>query len=114
MKDFEEIKKLPRVNITNVCLDSIAGYLKLRSGKMCTVIASIDYGWEHVSIAPLNHHVTPSWDGMCEVKDMFWGEDECVVEYHPPKSEYVNSMPNCLHLWKPIDKELAVPPKYLV
>lgn len=52
MKDFEEIKKFPRVNITNVCLDSIAGYLKLRSGKMCTVIASIDYGWEHVSIAP--------------------------------------------------------------
>lgn len=62
----------------------------------------------------LNHHVTPSWDDMCEVKDMFWGEDECVVEYHPPKSEYVNSMPNCLHLWKPMDKELAVPPKYLV
>lgn len=34
-------------------------------------------------------------------KDMFFKEDEIVVQYHPAKSEYVNNMPNCLHLWRP-------------
>lgn len=41
---------------------------------------------------------------MCKLKDMFWTEDEAVVQFHPPKSEYVNNVKSCLHLWKPIEK----------
>ena len=51
---------------------------------------------------------------MCALKDMFFRDDEYVVQYHPAKSEYVNNMPNCLHLWKPTAAELPVPPTIMV
>ena len=46
--------------------------------------------------------------------DRFWGDDQWVVEFHPPASEYVNNMENCLHLWRPINKELPTPASILV
>jgi hypothetical protein len=70
-------------------------------------------GWEHVSVtvAPEGKHSTrcPTWTEMCFVKNMFWNEDECVIEYHPPKNEYVSCHEFCLHLWKPIGMELPLP-----
>ena len=54
---------------------------------------------------------------MCEYKDLFWKEDECVVQFHPPKSEYVNNLEHCLHLWKPIEKyvgSIPIPDSLLV
>jgi len=51
---------------------------------------------------------------MCALKDMFFREDETVVQYHPAKSEYVNNRPNCLHLWKPTAEELPTPPAIMV
>ena len=70
-------------------------------------------GWEHVSVtvAPVGKDASrnPTWDEMCHVKAQFWSEEECVIEYHPPKSEYVSCHPFCLHLWKPIDKIIPLP-----
>jgi hypothetical protein len=70
-------------------------------------------GWEHVSVtvAPLGKDATrcPTWEEMCFVKSTFWSEEECVVEYHPPKSQYVSCHPFCLHLWKPIGQAIPVP-----
>lgn len=76
------------------------------------VIASDDKGWEHVSISLDNR--TPNWREMCFIKDLFWDEEECIVQYHPPKSEYVNNHPYCLHLWRPKDEKLPTPPSILV
>ena len=56
----------------------------------------------------------PTWDEMCLVKDIFWQDDECVVQFHPPKSEYVNLHPYCLHLWKKICGTFETPPKIFV
>jgi len=72
-----------------------------------TVIASDGEGWEHVSVSLPNR--TPNWKEMCFIKDLFWEKDECVVQFHPPKAEYVNMHPNCLHLWKPIGKQIETP-----
>ena len=41
-------------------------------------------------------------------------EDETVVQYHPPKSDYVNNHPYCLHLWRPHSQEIPRPPKIFV
>jgi hypothetical protein len=71
-----------------------------------------EYNWEHVSVSI--EWRTPNWAEMCFVKDLFWDEDECVVQYHPPRSEYVNHHPNCLHLWKPLAATLPTPPSVLV
>jgi len=67
-----------------------------------------------VSIAPYKRSYVPSWEDMCRVKDMFFHDDEVAVQYHPAKSEYVNNMPNCLHLWRPLDAQLPTPPSIMV
>ena len=48
---------------------------------------------------------------MCKVKDLFWGEEETVLQFHPRKSEYVNAHPRCLHLWKQVGVDVKLPPK---
>ena len=53
----------------------------------------------------------PTWEEMCWIKDQFFEPEELVVQYHPPKSAYVNAHPYCLHLWRPVGVEIPLPPK---
>ena len=76
------------------------------------VIASDGMGWEHVSVSLPSR--TPTWDEMCFIKEMFWDDEDLVVQYHPPKSEHVNCHPYCLHLWRPIGREMPAPESILV
>ncbi len=74
--------------------------------------------WEHVSVT-VSHKKKeasrcPTWEEMCFVKNMFWNEDEVVVQYHPAKSDYVSMHPFCLHLWKPIGVTLPTPDPLMV
>lgn len=85
---------------------------KLRHGQQVRVIASDGAGWEHVSVSRKDR--CPTWEEMCQIKDMFWDEDDCVVQYHPPKEDWVNNHPNCLHLWRPIGVEFPRPPSIMV
>jgi hypothetical protein len=71
-----------------------------------------EYGWEHVSVSFTDR--SPTWEEMCWVKNLFWEEDEVVVQYHPRKSDYVNHHPHCLHLWRPMRRSLPTPPTILV
>ena len=87
------------------------GYFVLRTGTvMLKILASDSIGWEHVSVSVHGKKRCPTWEEMCLVKDLFWGEDECVVQYHPPLSDYINMHEYVLHLWKPIDVALPHPP----
>ena len=81
--------------------------VKLKHGQTVFVIASDGMGWEHVSVSRRDR--CPTWDEMCQVKAMFWDEDDCVAQFHPPRSEYVNNHPNCLHLWRPVDGNMQIP-----
>lgn len=56
--------------------------------------------WEHVSISLPDCNRCPTWNEMCEIKDMFFDDEEAVFQIHPPKSEYVSFHEYCLHLWK--------------
>lgn len=71
-------------------------------------------GFEHVSVSTHKQEKCPTWEMMCFVKDLFWGEEETVIQYHPPKSEYVNFHPFVLHLWKPVGVDIETPPMYLI
>lgn len=75
------------------------------------VIASDGEGWEHVSVHVISNQLerTPTWAEMCKIKDLFWDEEETVIQFHPPKSQYVNNHKHCLHLWKPIGFEIPLP-----
>lgn len=76
------------------------------------IIASDGENWEHVSVS--RNDRCPTWEEMCQVKDLFWDEQETVIQFHPPKSEYINQHLYCLHLWKPIGEVIKTPPKILV
>jgi hypothetical protein len=86
--------------------------LKLATAQVVYAIASDQFGWEHVSVSRRDR--CPTWFEMCQVKDLFWDGDDCVVQYHPPESEYVNNHPYCLHLWRKIDEPFPLPPRIMV
>ena len=88
-------------------------------GETLTIVASgadaddkMSEGWEHVSVSTRRR--PPNWQEMSFVKDLFWSEQECVIQFHPPRSEYVNNHPHCLHLWHPTDNHVRLPPSILV
>lgn len=102
MKTLDDITKSERVfNVDRMGLLNI-GFIKLTDAGTCTVIWSEDEnGWEHVSISPKKRFKLPTWNDMSQVKDIFFNENEEVLQLHPKKSEYVDVKDNCLHLWKP-------------
>lgn len=79
------------------------------------IVASDGEGWQHVSVSFGRVPGTPSWDVMCQVKDLFFEPEDWVVQFHPAKSAYVNNHKGCLHLWRCIDgREMPTPPTVLV
>jgi hypothetical protein len=82
------------------------------AGRKFFCIVSDGLGWEHVSVSLKDR--CPTWEEMCMIKDLFWDEDDCVAQFHPPKSEYVNNHPYCLHLWRSKESDFSLPPKIMV
>lgn len=77
------------------------------------VQASDGMEWEHCSVS-LNKNRCPTWEEMCFIKNLFWDAEDCVIQYHPRNSDYVNCMQYCLHLWRPIGKSIFTPPTIMV
>ena len=93
--------------------DGIKGFICIERIDM-SFVASWGGGWDHVSVAPLKKKIVPTWEIMCKVKDTFFKPEEAVIQIHPPKSEYVNNMSNCLHLWRANDRAMLLPPSFMV
>ena len=114
MRTLDEIaQNLKSAGVKKVAVDADGGMAWMKNGR--TIIWSFGGGWEQVSMNDKSK--TPTWEEMCDLKDMFWDEDETVVQYHPAKSEYVNNLKHCLHLWKPIEQysgKLPIPDSILV
>lgn len=85
------------------------------SGRILFCVASNGAGWEHVSVSCLQGKKVriPTWKEMCRIKDLFWEAEDCAIQFHPPRSKYVNFY-EALHLWRPIGVELPVPEKFLI
>jgi hypothetical protein len=77
-------------------------------GEKYYIIASNGGDWEHVSVS--HKHKVPSWKIMCAVKEMFFEDNEVVMQLHPTKENYININENVLHLWKPVGQEIPTPP----
>jgi len=109
MRLFESLKLDigKRGKMMQVGDDGCAGVL-FRDGVQLKFIMSFGLEWEHVSVSMDRR--CPTWDEMDFVKRFFWKMDECVVQYHPPLSEYVNHHPYCLHLWRPTNDIIPMPP----
>lgn len=69
-------------------------------------------GWEHLSVS--FDDMLPDWNYMQEMKEMFWKDDEECFQLHPKKENYINNHNYCLHIWRPLEQPIPVPPTILV
>ena len=124
MKEVGEIINTPGMYIKKKGPDGFGGTvfpIEYRKGKMKVVndvdkalhfIFSWGCGFEHLSVStPIK---TPTWEQMCFMKEIFWKDDEVCMQLHPKKEDYVNNMEYCLHIWKPIEKEIPTPPSIML
>ena len=86
--------------------------VQLKGGQWVNVIASDQGGWEHVSVSRSDR--CPTWDEMCQVRALFFEPEDVVVQFHPAASQYINVHPNCLHLWRPIEADIPIPPLWMI
>ena len=113
MKSLEEIRSgnIKGFQQKERCSDGGSGWVTIH-GKTFFVIYSNGGGWDHVSASSNNW--CPTWEEMCFIKNVFFDEDECCIEYHPAKKDYVNNHPYCLHIWKPQTQDIPIPPIIMV
>lgn len=96
-------------------LDGFNGMFRIpHSNGTLRVIAGDGKGWQHVSVSWEDKNDVPDWETMCYVKDLFWNDEDVVVQFHPRKSEYVNIHPGVLHLWRCTTKEFPTPMRSMV
>ncbi len=48
-----------------------------------------DIPWDHVSVSTTER--CPNWPEMCFIKDLFFDEEETVMQLHPPRSQWINN-----------------------
>lgn len=80
--------------------------------KVLAAAGDEEHPWEHVSVSLPNR--CPNWPEMTVVKELFWRDDEAVMQLHPPRSDYRNCHPYCLHLWRPLKATIPLPPGDMV
>lgn len=76
------------------------------------VIATSGDGWDHVSVSLLTR--CPKWEEMEIVKRLFFKPDEVAMQLHVTVENHVNVHPFCLHLWRPHDLPIPLPPRLMV
>ena len=106
MRSIDDIKKNKQLlwKYKQIAAGSFiySGFIKLSTGVDASfVFGTNENGMEHLSVE-LYARRLPTWQEMCEAKDIFWDDEEEVVQIHPKKSEYVNLV-EALHLWRPKD-----------
>lgn len=99
MKQIEDIKKsLPYVK--KIAVNTYSSEITIGKYKGSVVFSNNERGYEHVSFCPYSGKM-PDWYAMCTLKDVFFDGEEEAYQIMPKKSEYVNMVDNCLHLWRP-------------
>ncbi len=76
------------------------------------VIASVGDGWDHVSVSRANR--CPNWPEMEQIKRLFFKEDEVAMQLHVAPKDHVNVHPYCLHIWRPLEAAIPMPPSSMV
>lgn len=77
-------------------------------------------GWDHVSAhcrsvrkkTPVMH--TPTWEDMEYLRSLFFEDDETVMQLSVPRTEHINIHNHVLHLWRPLECAIPMPPAVLV
>jgi len=95
--------------------DDFHGWFMLKTkedGDPLAILATNGDEWDHISISLRNR--CPTWDEMELVKRLFFEPDELAIQYHVPVSDHINIHPHTLHLWRPHNLQIPLPPKIMV
>lgn len=117
-KPFEEIKKDSRVlkiykSVETEKVSKLKAEVRsYKASDKCLVALTICKGWEHLSVSHKNK--IPSWLTMEEMKEMFFKNDEECFQFHPKADDYINNNEYTLHIWRPLEEKLPIPPSVLV
>jgi hypothetical protein len=88
--------------------DYARGYHK--RGLLRVVVSCMRYAdgkcWLHVSVSRKNREI-PSWQAMCDVKDLVIGTERTAYQVMPPRAKHVNVHPGCLHLWHCLEGDVT-------
>ena len=82
------------------------------NGAILRCIAATGDGWDHLSVSTKDR--TPSWAEMEFVKRVFFKDTETAMQLHVPPKDHINVHDYVLHLWRPHNKKIPLPPTYMV
>ena len=71
-----------------------------------------DYPFDHVSVSCKSR--CPNWPEMEFIKRLFFSDDEYAYQLHVPPSKHINFHDYCLHIWRPVNQEIPIPPAIMV
>lgn len=96
------------------------GYVATDTPGVVLKIVFSTYGrWDHVSVSgakktDLQPVRIPSYHEMVKIKRILFRPDEVVMELHVAEDDHINTNTHVLHLWRPQDREIPLPPKIMV
>jgi len=113
MRDLTHLDKF-RVPLFGEMGDAFNGSFIIpgRNGYKLKVIASDEMKWDHVSVSLKNR--CPNWHEMSFIKSLFFQENEVCFQLHVSHKDHINCHDNCLHMWRPHNIEIPLPPKIMV
>jgi hypothetical protein len=77
-----------------------------------SVIAATGEGWDHVSVSTPRR--TPNWAEMEHIKRLFFEDGETAMQLHVPVQSHISCHPHCLHIWRPQNGSIPLPPSWMV
>lgn len=86
--------------------------LPSEEGNFLLVIASSDPDWEHVSVSLPDR--CPTWEEMSFVKRTLFEPEEVVMQLHVAEDNHISRHNYCLHLWRPLEQVIPLPPTITV
>ncbi len=108
MRPIQDISENKKVKLGEVSDKYLSGTVKLRGpdgSHLYYFVFTVEDGYEdgiireHASVSRVTGDKLPTWEEMCDLKDIFWEDEEECIQIHPRKSDYVNLVGNCLHIW---------------
>lgn len=124
MRNLDTVRNLIRVDLYG---DGIVGNEhngafvidRHKNGEFFLLVVSNGMGFDHVSVTLHRKNGAdikrcPSFGEMQMIKEKIFEDDEIVFQLHPREEDYINTHPFCLHLWRPNNCEMNIPPLYAV
>ena len=124
VRPIEELKNMKNLcvqgRVTRYGMDKFhvyEGFVEWSGFKASVIFGYDESGlMEHVSVSPFKRRQIPTWEEMCKVKQIFFRENEMVVEIHPSEERYVHGvgspggkpLENVLHLWRPMNGDFSI------